>query len=140
MLMPLTSRRLQRGTTDLSTIGVVMINRLGLMVFVISLAAAPAALAQDAQPSAAFASISSSSLQQSNLPQGAQDLEQDVEDAVRRFRVGVTGGVGLDPELIMVGFHGRFGPLFRPGIEFRPGVELGVGELTTMFGIDLDVL
>lgn len=78
--------------------------------------------------------------QQSNVPQQAREIEEDIEDAVRRFRIGITGGVGLDPELIIVGAHGTFGPVFRRGFDFRPGVEVGIGELTTMLGINLDVL
>ena len=54
--------------------------------------------------------------------------------------MGVQGGVGLDPEILDVGAHATFGPLFNPNVEFRPGVELGVGEITTLFAINLDVL
>jgi len=78
--------------------------------------------------------------QGSNVPPAAQRVEEDVEDAVRRFRVGVTGGVALDPELIDVGAHVSFGPIFTPRLQFRPGIEVGIGELTTLFGINLDVL
>src|SRR5690606_23630115 len=53
---------------------------------------------------------------------------------------GVSGGVAFDPELIDVGAHATFGPIFTPNVEFRPGVELGLGEITTTFGINLDVL
>jgi hypothetical protein len=59
---------------------------------------------------------------------------------VRRYRIGIEGGVGVDPELIMFGAHGAFGPVFKRNVQFRPGVEFGVGELTTLFGINLDVL
>jgi len=79
-------------------------------------------------------------LQQSNVPPQAQQAEAELERAARRFRVGVVAGVGLDPELIMFGGHGAFGPIFNRNIEFRPGVEFGIGEVTTMFGINLDVL
>jgi hypothetical protein len=84
-------------------------------------------------PSAAWA-------QQSNLPAAAQDAEGAVERAVDRFRIGVIGGVAIDPEMIVVGAHGAFGPIFTPSVEFRPGIELGFGELTTMLAINLDVL
>lgn len=77
--------------------------------------------------------------QQSNVPAPAKQAETATERAVRRFRIGVTGGVGLDPEIIMMGVHGAFGPLFKGGFDFRPGLELGIGEVTTMFGINLDV-
>ena len=78
--------------------------------------------------------------QQSNVPAAVQDAESAVERTVRRFRIGVEGGVGLDPELVMFGAHGAFGPIFHRGIEFRPGIEFGVGEVTTLFGVNLDVL
>jgi hypothetical protein len=109
-----------------------MTNRIRLCALILSL---PLLL-----PSTGFTQDARPATQQSNLPQEARQIEADVEDAVRRFGVGVSGGAGLDPELIVVGAHGTFGPLFRRGIEFRPGVELGIGEVTTMLGIDLNVL
>ena len=78
--------------------------------------------------------------QQGNVPAEVRQAEDAVERAVRRFRIGVEGGVGLDPELILFGAHGAFGPIFVPNLEFRPGVEFGIGEVTTLFGINLDVL
>jgi hypothetical protein len=83
---------------------------------------------------------SSAALQQSNVPQGGQNAASDVEAAARRFGFGVRAGVGLDPELIDFGAHATFGPIFRSNVAFRPGIEFGVGEVTTMFGINLDVL
>ena len=81
-----------------------------------------------------------SSFQQTNVPPEARQAEDAAERAVRRFRMGVAGGVGLDPELIMFGAHGAFGPIFNRNVEFRPGIEFGIGEVTTLFGINLDVL
>jgi hypothetical protein len=81
-----------------------------------------------------------SRFQQTNVPAEARQAEDAVERAVRRFRIGVSAGAGLDPELIMFGAHGAFGPIFNRNVEFRPGVEFGVGEVTTSFGINLDVL
>ncbi len=78
--------------------------------------------------------------QQSNVPPPARQAEDAVERAVERFRIGVAGGVGLDPELIQFGAHAAFAPIFSPNVEFRPGIEFGLGELTTLFGINLDVL
>jgi hypothetical protein len=77
---------------------------------------------------------------QSNVAADARQAEDAVERAVRRFRIGAEGGVGLDPELIMFGAHGAFGPLFGRNVEFRPGIEIGIGEVTTTFGVNLDVL
>jgi hypothetical protein len=77
---------------------------------------------------------------QAHMPARVQQAEDSVEDTARRFRLGAEGGVGLDPELIMFGAHGTFGPVFTRGVEFRPGIEFGVGEVTTTFGINLDVI
>ena len=55
-------------------------------------------------------------------------------------RFGVQGGIGLDPEIIDFGAHATFGPLFRPTLQLRPGIEFGLGEVTTLFGINIDVL
>jgi hypothetical protein len=92
-------------------------------------ASLPAAVSADAR-----------AFEQNNVPAGAQQAEDTVERAVRRYRIGIEGGVGVDPELIMFGAHGAFGPVFKRNVQFRPGVEFGVGELTTLFGINLDVL
>lgn len=75
-----------------------------------------------------------------NVQAPAAQAQDAVERTVRRFRIGVTGGVAFDPELIDFGAHGAFAPVFHPNVEFRPGVEFGLGEVTTLFGINLDVL
>ena len=76
----------------------------------------------------------------SNVPAAAEQMESDIEAGVRRFGIGVEGGIGLDPELVLFGVHGTFAPVFSPRVAFRPGIEFGVGEVTTTFGINLDVL
>jgi hypothetical protein len=73
-----------------------------------------------------------------NAPAG--QAQSATEDFVERFRIGVQGGVGLDPELIVFGAHGAFAPIFHPRVEFRPGIDFGIGEVTTTFGVNLDVL
>jgi hypothetical protein len=78
--------------------------------------------------------------QQSNVPEQARQVENAVQRAVKRFRIGIDSGVGLFPELVVIGASGTFAPIFKSNIEFRPGVELGFGEVTTAFGINLDVL
>jgi hypothetical protein len=78
--------------------------------------------------------------QPNNIPPAARQAENTTERTVRRFGIGVQGGAGLSPELINFGAHGRFGPIFNRDITFRPAVEFGIGEVTTMFGVNLDVL
>jgi hypothetical protein len=63
-----------------------------------------------------------------------------IENAVKKYHIGFDGGVGLDPEIIILGAHGSFGQLFGKDIAFRPGMEVGFGELTTELGFNLDVV
>lgn len=115
-----------------------------VLAFSAALLALPyAAWAQDASSRVPWSdrrSASAASDQQPNVPKGAQQAEDAVERIVKRFRIGVEAGVGVDPELIMFGAHGAFAPIFHRNVEFRPGIEFGLGELTTLFGINLDVL
>lgn len=114
-----------------------------VFVFVAAIVAFPsAALAQQPGPEAPRPGSLAVGVanQQSNVPPAAQQAEDAVERAVRRFRIGVEGGVGLDPEVIQFGGHATFAPIFSPSVSFRPGFEFGFGEVTTLFGINLDVL
>lgn len=79
-------------------------------------------------------------VEQGNVPPAVQRAEDAIEETARRFRLGVQGGIGLDPELIDVGVHAMIGPVFRPAVTFRPGLELGIGEITTLLAVNLDVL
>lgn len=78
--------------------------------------------------------------QPGNVPAQVQQAEDDVERVVERFGIGVQGGVGLDPELVVFGAHATFGPIFSPDLGFRPGIEFGLGEVTTTMAINLDFL
>jgi len=73
-------------------------------------------------------------------PAAVQKAETAVKGAVRRFRIGFQGGVTFAPELIDLGIHARFGPVFTEKVEVRPGLEFGFGEVTTMFAVNVDVL
>ena len=77
---------------------------------------------------------------QNNVPAAAQQVAAETESFVERYGIGAEAGIGLDPELIMFGAHGTFGPVVTRSVSFRPGIEFGVGEVTTVFGINLDVL
>jgi hypothetical protein len=76
--------------------------------------------------------------QQGQAP--AQGLQDSITDTVKRFNIGAYGGITLDPEMITIGAFGRFAPIFSPAVAFRPGLYLSFGEVTTEFGIDLDVI
>ena len=88
------------------------------------------------QPSTSAAEVSA---QAGNVPAQAQRVEDATEETVRRFGGGVDGGIAVDPELIMFGAHATFQPIFTRAMALRPGLEFGLGELTTLLGINLDV-
>lgn len=93
-------------------------------------------------PAAAHAQLSGlppTAMFQQQQPIGQQTAAQ-AERRARRFGAGLQGGVGLDPEIIDVSAHVTVGPVFKPELSFRPGVEIGAGEITTLFAINLDVL
>ena len=56
------------------------------------------------------------------------------------FHLGARAGIGLDPELIDLGVQMTFARIFSSKVDFRPGIEFGFGELTTTFGINLDLI
>ena len=72
------------------------------------------------------------------IPASARNLQNEIERAARKFRVGFETGVGLDPEVVILGLHSRFGPVFSRDITLRPSVEFGFGEVTKLFTLNLD--
>ena len=77
---------------------------------------------------------------QQNVPQQVQQAEGSVARQVKKWAIGVQGGVGLDPEIIDIGVHASIGPIFSPNLKFRPVFELGAGEVTTILGLNLDFI
>lgn len=77
---------------------------------------------------------------QASVPASVQSATNDTANALRHIGAGVSAGIAFDPELIMFGGYARFGPIFTPSLSFRPGIDFGVGEVTTLMGIHLDVL
>lgn len=82
----------------------------------------------------------SAAVQPSNVPAGGQDVGGDVEELAGKFHLGARAGIGLDPELIDLGVQMTFARIFSSKVDFRPGIEFGFGELTTTFGINLDLI
>lgn len=109
-----------------------------LVAFVVALCPC-VAMAQDATLQAR-ADVSTSSVVADNDQAPAQGVQNAVTDAVKKWNIGVQGGIALDPELIVVGAFGSFGPVFSPAVRFRPGLYLAFGEVTTELGFDLDFL
>ena len=75
-----------------------------------------------------------------NVPPEIRNLERNIERELRRYQIGVRGGVALDPELVLVGVQGQIGPFFRSGVFFRPALDFGLGEVTALFSINGDVI
>ena len=72
------------------------------------------------------------------VPPAFRNLARDIERQVRRWRVGVRGGVGLDPELILFGVHSQVGPFFHRDVSFRPNAEFAFGEVTDLIALNLE--
>lgn len=74
------------------------------------------------------------------VPPAVRSLERDIERETKRFRVGVRGGVTLDPELILIGVQSQIGPFFNKNVYFRPNVEFAWGEVTALFALNPEVI
>jgi hypothetical protein len=74
------------------------------------------------------------------IPPEVGGLERGIERTARHYQIGIGAGVGLDPELILIGATGQFGPIFSPDLYFRPGVEFGWGQVTTLFALNPEVV
>lgn len=89
-------------------------------------------------PSQAKPSSAAKPVASEPIPPSVRQLERDIQRQVRRYGAGVRAGVGLDPEVILVGVHARLGPFFTRRLSFRPNAEFGFGEVTKMFSINLE--
>jgi hypothetical protein len=69
-----------------------------------------------------------------------RQVARQVQETVRRYRLGVRGGVALDPELITMGVHMVLGPIFTPRLRLRPNFEFAFGELTTFWAINAEAI
>ena len=74
------------------------------------------------------------------LPLEIRDLEKSIQRASRKFHLGLSGGMALDPELVLIGVNAQFGPIFSRNLFFRPNVEFDFGEVTKMFGINAEMV
>jgi len=96
-----------------------------------------AASAQTTAPTAVSVGVPPS-LAASPQQAPAAGTQQAISDAVKKWHIGMEGGIALDPELINIGAFGELGPVFSSSVTFRPGLYFSFGELTTEFGVDLD--
>jgi hypothetical protein len=74
------------------------------------------------------------------VPESVRNTEKALAREARRFHAGFQGGFALDPELIHLGVHARLGPIFSKNLYIRPNATFAYGEITKMFGFNLDLL
>jgi hypothetical protein len=74
------------------------------------------------------------------VPPEVRRTERAIARQARRYQAGVRAGVGLDPELVLLGVHAQVGPFFNPDIFLRPNVEFAFGEVTALFGLNLEAI
>ena len=95
--------------------------------------------AEGAKPATSPGGGAAQSGNQEVIPESVKDLERGINKQAKRYHGGVQGGVGLDPEVVLLGLNARLGPIFNSDVYFRPNVDFGFGEVTKMFQINLDV-
>lgn len=100
--------------------------RLAVLVAAEPPASAPGAPAAAAQPDVVPASIRSA--------------ERAIERETRKFHFGVQGGMALNPEVVDVGIHAKFGPFFSKNLQFRPNVDFAYGEISKIFALNGDFI
>jgi hypothetical protein len=74
------------------------------------------------------------------VPLEVRELENSIQRASRKFHLGLSGGMSLDPELVLIGVQAQFGPFFSRNLFFRPNVEFDFGEVTKLFGINAELI
>lgn len=72
------------------------------------------------------------------IPASVRNLESDIIRQTNRFRLGVRGGVALDPEVVLIGVQTQLGPFFNQNVWARPNLELGFGEVTTLVALNFE--
>src|SRR4051794_3871472 len=92
------------------------------------------------QGSANRGAASDASASSTAVPREVRTLERDIEREVRRFQAGVRAGVALDPELVLLGVQAQVGPFFSRDVFLRPNVEFAYGEVTALFGLNLEAI
>ena len=74
------------------------------------------------------------------VPPSVKTAENQIRHEARRWRLGVRGGVTLDPELVMFGVHSQMGPIFSRNVFFRPNADFSFGEVTDMIALNLEAV
>jgi hypothetical protein len=74
------------------------------------------------------------------VPVSIRKTESAIERDAKKFHFGVQAGVGLNPEVVDIGIHAKFGPFFTKVVQFRPSVDFAYGEVTRLFALNGDFI
>jgi len=74
------------------------------------------------------------------VPAPIRSTQNAIEREVRKFHFGVQAGMALNPELLDIGIHAKFGPFFSKNVQFRPSVDFSFGEITKLFALNGDFI
>jgi hypothetical protein len=74
------------------------------------------------------------------VPRSVREAESAIQRDARKFHLGFQGGVALNPELVDIGVHAKFGPFFTKNVQFRPSIDFSFGEITKLFALNADFL
>jgi hypothetical protein len=72
------------------------------------------------------------------VPASVRQLERNIQRQSRKYRLGVRGGMALDPELFVFGVQSQMGPFFSENLWARPNLDIGFGELTTLVALNFE--
>ncbi len=72
------------------------------------------------------------------VPVITRRVQSDIEHGAKNVGFGFRAGMGMDPEVLIVGAHAKMGPIFSRNITFRPSAEFGFGEVTKFVAVNLD--
>jgi hypothetical protein len=72
------------------------------------------------------------------VPQSVSGTQSAIERELRKFHFGIQGGVALNPELVDIGIHAKFGPFLTKNVQFRPSIDFAYGEITKLFALNGD--
>lgn len=92
------------------------------------------------EDSAGSGSADRASSEPEAVPAEVRRTETAIEREARRFQAGVRAGVALDPELVLLGVQAQVGPFFSRNVYLRPNVEFAYGEVTALFGLNMEVI
>jgi hypothetical protein len=74
------------------------------------------------------------------VPPSMRRMERSIQRQASKYRIGIRAGAALDPEQVLIGVHGAFGPLFSANLYARPNLEFMFGEVTDIVALNLEAI